>query len=160
MIFFPGFAIFIEPIHTTGSIIETVSTDHDSRIEELVKQKMQGKSYSSIREELAESGMPDEEIKKLIRQVDERVLSETMQDGTKERVRLWYRVGLIVAIGGLALSIAYNAGLTLRNLPAWVAYSPFFAGIVVMIYARALQRKQSDPPDTGTGAIRKRRPYK
>ena len=137
-----------------------MDTSKDSRIEALVREKMGGKSYSHIREELAESGMPDEEIKKLIRQVDERVLSETMQDGTKERVRLWYRAGLIVAIGGLALSIAYNAGLTLRSLPAWVAYSPFFVGIVVMIYARALQRKQSDPQDTGTGAIRKRRPYK
>lgn len=137
-----------------------MSTDQESRIEELVKQKMDGKSYSTIREELTEAGMPEEEIKKLIRKVDERVLSETMQDGTKEKVRLWYRIGLIVAIGGLALSIAYNAGLTLRGFPAWVAYSPFFAGIVVMIYARALQRKQSEPEDTGTGAIRKRRPYK
>ena len=137
-----------------------MDTSKDSRIEALVREKMGGKSYSHIREELAESGMPEEEIKKLIRQVDERVLSETMQDGTKEKVRLWYRIGLIVAIGGLVLSIAYNAGLALRGLPAWVAYSPFLAGIVVMIYARALQRKQSDPPDTGTGAIRKRRPYK
>jgi hypothetical protein len=137
-----------------------MSAEGDSRIELLVKQKMDGKSYSTIREELAESGMPEEEIKKLIRQVDERVLSETMQNGTKEKVRLWYRIGLIVAIGGLVLSIAYNVGFALRGFPAWAAYSPFFVGIVVMIYARALQRKQSDPPDTGTGAIRKRRPYK
>ena len=148
------------PIHIQTSTLEDMSTDHDSRIEELVKQKMEGKSYSTIREELAEAGMPEEEIKRLIRQVDERVLSETMQDGTKEKVRLWYRIGLIVAIAGLVLSIAYNAGLALRGLPALVAYSPFLVGIVVMIYARALQRKQSDPPDTGTGAIRKRRPYK
>lgn len=132
----------------------------DSRIEALVREKMDGKSYSSIREELAASGMPEEEIKSLIRQVDERVLNETMQDGTKEKVRLWYRIGLIGAIGGLVLSIAFNSGILLRGQPAWLAYSPFFAGVVVMIYARALQRKQSDPPDTGTGAIRKRRPYK
>ena len=137
-----------------------MSVDHDSRIESLAKQKMDGKSYSAIREELAASGMSDEEIRKLIRQVDERVLNKTVQDSAKEKVQLWYRIGLIVAIGGLVLSIAYNAGLVLRSFPAWLAYSPFLAGIVLMIYARALQRKQSGPQDTGTGAIRKRRPYK
>lgn len=137
-----------------------MGTGKDSRIETLAKEKMGGKSYSSIRKELSESGMPEEEIKSLIRLVDERVLSETMKDGSKEKVRLWYRIGLFVAIGGLVLSIAYNSGILMGEQPAWLAYSPFFAGVVIMIYARALQRKQSGPPDTGTGAIRRRRPYK
>lgn len=137
-----------------------MSSDIDSRIETLVREKMEGKSYSTIREELAGSGMSDEEISRLIRQVDERVLSETVKEGNRGKVKQLYRIGLILAIAGLILSIAYNAGIIMKGLHAMLAYSPFLVGILIMIYARTLQRKQSDPPDNGTGAIRKRRPYK
>jgi len=137
-----------------------MTAGEDSRIEKLVGEKMGGKSYSTIRGELTEAGMSDEEIRTLLRQVDERVLSETVKQGGRIKTRQYYRAGLFLALIGLVLSIAYNAGILLRGLPAWLAYSPFFAGIVIMIYARALQRKQSVPPDDGSGPIRKRRPYK
>ncbi|MCK4879012.1 MAG: hypothetical protein KAS82_00080 [Bacteroidales bacterium] len=132
----------------------------ENRIEGLAREKMAGKSYSTIREELSESGMSAEEISTLIRQVDEKVLSKITQQGARERAQQWYRSGLILAVTGLILSIAYNAGIIFENLPALVLYSPFFAGILVMIYGKAIQRKQSAPSDKGPGAIRKRRPYK
>ena len=135
-------------------------TGDKSRIETLVQEKMDGKSYSTIRDELKEAGMGEDEISTLIRQVDERVLSETVKQEGREKVRTWYRMGLIIALVGLILSVAYNAGMLLRSIPAWLAYSPFFAGIVLMIYSRTLQRRQADPPDDGSGPIRKRRPFK
>ena len=134
--------------------------DNESRIEELVGEKLAGKSYSTIREELVKSGMSDKEISNLIRQVDERVLSETVKLGDRDRAQHWYRIGLILAVIGLILSIAYNAGILLENLPALLIYSPFFVGILVMFYGRSLQKKQSVPTDNGTGAIRRKRPYK
>ena len=137
-----------------------MSTGSENRIEELIREKMEGKSYSSIRKELAESGMSEVEIKDLIRHVDERVLSETVRQGSRDRAQQWYRIGLILAMIGLILTIAYNAGIIFENLPAVLMYSPFFVGILVMVYGRFLQRKQSVPPDTGTGAIRRKRPYK
>ena len=137
-----------------------MGTGENSRIETLVREKMGGKSYSTIRDELKQGGMSDEEISVLLRQVDEKVLNETVKQGGREKIRQWYRIGLFLALIGLILYVAYNAGMLLRSIPAWLAYSPFFAGIVVMIYSRTLQRRQSDPPDDGTGPIRKRRPYK
>lgn len=137
-----------------------MSTGSENRIEELVREKMEGKSYSTIRKELAESGMSEVEVKDLIRQVDERVLSETTKQADPNRAQQWYRFGLILAVIGLILTIAFNAGIILENLPALLIYSPFIAGILVMFYGKFLQRKQSVPPDAGTGAIRSRRPYK
>ena len=137
-----------------------MSTSNENRIEELVREKMEGKSYSTIRKELLGSGMSDEEISNLIRQVDERVLSETVKQGGLGRAQQWYRIGLILAVIGLILSIAYNAEIILENLPALLIYSPFFVGILVMFYGRYLQKKQSVPIDKGTGAIRRKRPYK
>jgi len=137
-----------------------MNSSSENRIEELARQKMAGKSYSTIRKELSESGMTAGEINDLIREVDERVLSETVKQGKPDRSRQWYRFGFILALIGQVLSIALNAGLLFENLPALLIYSPFFAGILVMAYGKLLQRKQSAPADPGTGAIRRKRPYK
>ncbi len=85
-----------------------MSTGNENRIEELVREKMSGKSYSQIREELSESGMAEEDISILIRQVDEHVLRETIKPGGQDRAQQWYRIGLIMAVIGLILTIAYN----------------------------------------------------
>ncbi|RLD59465.1 MAG: hypothetical protein DRI97_00920 [Bacteroidetes bacterium] len=132
----------------------------ESKIEELAREKMEGKSYSTIRDELSESGMTDSEITNLIRQVGERVLSQTIKQASPDRAQQWYRSGLVLAVIGLILTIAFNAGIILKNLPAMVIYSPFIAGILVMAYGRYQQKKQSAPSETGTGAIRRKRPYK
>ena len=51
----------------------------ENRIEELVREKMSGKSYSEIRKELIKSGMSPEEIRDSIQKVDELVLNETVK---------------------------------------------------------------------------------
>jgi hypothetical protein len=132
----------------------------EERIEKLVREKMAGKSYSTIRDELSKSGMNPGEISALIRQVDEKVLGETTKQGDLDRAKQWYRFGLILALAGLILAIVYKAGIIFENLPAVALYSPFFAGILVMAYGKALQKKQSVPSEKGLGAIRKRRPFK
>ena len=136
-----------------------MDTKPESRIEELVREKLDGKSYSEIRENLSKSGISPEEIRTLIRQVDEKVLNKTRERGSPDRAQQWYRSGLILAIIGLILTIAYNAEIILQNFPALVPYSPFLAGILLMFYGRAVKRKQQTPIEKGTGAIRKKRPY-
>ena len=137
----------------------TESVD-ESRLDELAREKLEGRSYSDIRNELAASGMPAEEISRLIRKVDEKVLGETVQQGRMDRAGQWYRSGLILAIAGLLLSILFNAGILLESLPAILIYTPFFAGIAVMVYGRYLQRKPSGSSRPSSGAIRRKRPYK
>ena len=137
-----------------------METDPDPRIEDLVREKLEGKSYSNIREELGASGMSPEEIALLIRQVDKRVLRETVELGDKQRKPQWYRLGLILAVAGLLLSIAYKRGMIMTHLPALAVYAPFLAGILLMLYGRMLQRKKPDPIPKGPGPIRKKRPYK
>jgi len=136
-----------------------MSTIPESRIEELVREKMDGKSYSDIRKELEESGLGPEEIRTLIRQVDESVLAETTKRGKQGRAQQLYRTGLILAMIGLILTIAYNAGFILQNFPALLMYSPFLAGILLMFFGRFAQGRQEALKGKGTGAIRKKRPW-
>jgi len=137
-----------------------MQNDPDVRLEELARQKLAGKSYSLIRKDLAASGMKEEEISRLIRQVDERVLKETLEQDRKQRTIQWHRWGLILAVTGLLITIAYKAGIILSQLPAWLVYSPFIAGVLLMFYGRMLQRREMKDTPKGPSPIRKKRPYK
>lgn len=134
--------------------------DQERIIDELAGEKLEGKSYSEIRSELMESGMSADEISKIIRQVDEKVLAEATSGAMPDKAKQIYRGGLILAVIGLALSIAFNAGLILRSFKPLAVYAPFLAGILLMFYARLLQRRKPEDEPKGPGPIRKKRPYK
>jgi len=129
-------------------------------IEELSRQKLEGKSYSEIRADLAGSGMDPAEITRMIRQVDELVLKAETEHKHTAKARQWYRVGMVLAICGLLISIAFNSGIILIGFPPWLVYSPFFAGILIMFYGRMQLRKHPELYKKGPGRIRRRRPYK
>ncbi len=132
----------------------------DHHIEELVQRKLNGESYSLIREELAEKGFTENEIRNLIRQVDERVLKGEIEQGALERGKTWYRAGMALAVIGLLLTLGSNAGWILKGIPRWIVYAPFFAGILLIYYGKWLRKKPPDPIKTGRGRIRGKRPYK
>ena len=151
---------FQEACITFGCAQNAMAKFSESRIEELAREKLEGKSYSEIRSELLASGLSDDAVSSLIRQVDEKVLAAATSEDKMGRATQWYRSGLFLAIAGLIISIAYNAGIILGNIPALAVYSLFIAGILVMFYGRMLQRRQPGNCEKGPGPIRKRRPYK
>jgi len=129
-------------------------------LEKLVLEKQAGKSYSEIRAELKDSGMNQSEINSLIRQVDEKVLEKVVMENIPDRARQLYRAGLALALTGLLVTIIFNMGLILKYFPPIAVYSPFIAGILLMFYGRMLQRREMGKKNKGSGAIRKKRPYK
>jgi hypothetical protein len=132
----------------------------DSTIEEYVQQKLEGKSYSEIKSRLRESGLSDEAVREAIRQIDDRVLREEVSRVYLKRSRQIYWAGITLAILGLCITIAFNAGLLLAGRSRVLVYSPFFAGIILMAYARMMQRKTHDPFERKPGKIRNKRPNK
>ncbi|MFO7668266.1 MAG: hypothetical protein R6W31_01280 [Bacteroidales bacterium] len=134
--------------------------DQEKRTEELAREKLEGKSYSEIRDELKESGLSPGEINILIREVDEKVLAVAVSEGRPDKAQQWYRAGLVLAVAGLLISIAFNVGIILQNLPPLAVYAPFATGILMMFYGRVLQRRETGKEKKGPGPIRKKRPYK
>jgi len=132
----------------------------DQRIDELARQKLDGKSYSEIRAELLDSGLSETEVSSLIRQVDEKVLKEAVLGSKTDRSNLLYRAGLFLAIGGLLISVVFNLGFVKVNLPELAVYAPFITGILVMFYAKMQQRRQAQTKAKGPGPIRRQRPFK
>lgn len=134
--------------------------NQEERIEILVREKLEGKSYTEIRASLLDSGLSKEEISDLIRKVDEKVLEETLRGNRMEMPKKIYRAGLILAITGLIISILFNAGLILTNTAPLIVYTPFLLGILLMFYGRMARRREPPAADTGPGPIRRRRPFK
>lgn len=132
----------------------------ESDIEEMVQQKLEGESYTQIRSNLSNQGLTDEEIKSTIRLVDEGVLRSEIEQGNQNRAKSWYRIGIALSVAGLMLTIGANAGWIFQGIPRWAVYSPFFAGILLMIYGRRQLQKQANPFEKGPGNIRQKRPYK
>lgn len=132
----------------------------EGEIEELVQRKLEGESYTRIREGLAEMGFSGEEIRGVIREVDERVLKAEIEQGNREKGRSWYWAGMTAAIAGLVLTFGSNAGWFLQGVPRWIVYAPFFLGILLVYYGKWLQKRPDDPLKNGPGRIRKKRPYK
>ena len=132
----------------------------ENALEELVLQKLEGKSYSVIRAQLSESGLSEEAVAHALKKIDKKVLQAEIKQGHREQSRSWNRIGLILSIVGLLLTIGSATGIILKGIPRMVVYSPFFAGILLMAYGKMLQRKTPDPFKKGPGRIRSKRPYK
>lgn len=132
----------------------------EDRIEEFARLKLEGKSYADIRADLAGDGMNPEEVSQVIRQVDEIVLKTETELKHSAKARQWHKAGLVLALTGLLISIAFNMGYVLTGFPPWLAYSPFFAGILLMFYGRMQQRRQPELSRKGSSRIRRKRPYK
>lgn len=134
--------------------------DSPERIEELSKQKLGGKSYTEIRTELKESGLSQQEISVLLKKVDEKVLKGAVSAGTPDKLGMLYKAGLVLAVTGLIISIAFNASIILQSFPPIAVYTPFVSGIVLMFYGRMMQRRPAEKKKEGSGAIRRKRPFK
>ena len=126
----------------------------------MVEQKLEGESYSQIKAELAKLGLSQKDISEAIKTIDDKVLRAEIEHGSLARSKQFYRVGLILAVIGLVVTIGSNAGFLFAGISKLIIYSPFIAGIMLMVYARILQRQHPDPFEKGPGRIRGKRPNK
>jgi hypothetical protein len=132
----------------------------ESDIEDLVREKLEGESYSKIRARLRERGLTEQEIRETIRKIDIKVLDAEMNQRYLGSSRQWYRVGLFIAALGLGLAFGASRGIILGDVPKWIVYAPFFAGIAMMFYGRYSQRRPPGDDRRGPGPIRRKRPFK
>ncbi len=132
----------------------------ESLVIEMAQRKLEGESYSEIRKELATYNLEGDELRRVMKMIDEQVLKEEMNRKAEGRNRQWYLAGVILASVGLLLTLGASRGIILSDMPRWIVYSPFFGGIALMLYSRYAGRKKSEPENEGPGPIRRKRPYK
>jgi len=81
----------------------------DQVLEDMVKQKLEGESYSQIKAELAKLGFSQKDISEAMNMIDDKVLRAEIEHVSLGRSKQFYRVGLILAVIGLVFTIGNNA---------------------------------------------------
>ncbi len=115
----------------------------EQEIRELAEKKLQGTSYSEIRSQLDNQGFSDEQIRTAIRKVDEVVLKVERENSSLRKAGSWYWAGVALAGAGLLLTFGRSYGYFAAGIPRWLAYAPFFTGILLMYYGRRKRARKA-----------------
>ncbi|KOF04294.1 hypothetical protein OB69_01875 [Roseivirga seohaensis subsp. aquiponti] len=95
-----------------------------------------------IRKELEPNNIPEEDIRAIVRLVDNHILNSAFTKNSKNRSSELIIAGAILALLGVGVTIATFTGFINLGDNFLVVYGPFFGG-VSMIFGGLAQRKNS-----------------
>ncbi|KYG82310.1 hypothetical protein [Roseivirga echinicomitans] len=95
-----------------------------------------------IRKELEPNNIPEEDIRAIVKLVDNHILNSAFTKNSKNRSTELIIAGAILALLGAGVTIATYTGLINLGDNFLVVYGPFFGG-VSMLFGGLAQRKNS-----------------
>ena len=117
----------------------------DDRVEYCLEQKIKGKTYSYLREEMKAEGISEENISAIIKETDRQFLSELIDTGVVHESRFYLIVGgLALIIIGVSISIAtyYRAVKSPYGGEYLIVYGPVLTGISMIFYEQRKKRNR------------------
>ena len=113
----------------------------DELIELYSSQKIQGRYLSEIRKELLQKGFSEDEVKLIIRKIDEKVLQHEL-DKTKAKINkqiLYF--GTFLTVLGIALYLLSRLDIMKMKNDLVIYTTAFIAGLVMVVYSLAFSNK-------------------
>jgi hypothetical protein len=103
-------------------------------------------TFDRVRQELTAQRMSEDEIKSIVRGVDEALQQELVRGGTQSMRDNLFRIGLVLTVAGLLLTVATLAGfIEPDGFGTFIAYGPLLIGISMIIAAKRSGRKRPKP---------------
>lgn len=96
---------------------------------EYYTKKIEGQSFSEIRKELEVKGLTKEQIKAVIRSIDNRVISGELSKSNKSAGRQLIYMGLVLTTLGLFITIGTYSGFINMGDSFMLSYGPIFGGV-------------------------------
>ncbi|HQH41151.1 MAG TPA: hypothetical protein PLC81_07050 [Bacteroidales bacterium] len=117
--------------------------DIDKLIQTYFRKKREGMDITSIRKELQEMQVPDDQIRRIIMKVDDLVVEEELRQISTQRKKEFNNIGTILLLIGLVLLLLKY--LKLVNLQGYyvLIYAPIIAGAVMIWRARGMDDHSS-----------------
>ncbi|WP_276369146.1 hypothetical protein [Chryseolinea sp. H1M3-3] len=109
-------------------------------------QRLSDKNFQiyDVRRELEQQKVEEEEIKIIVRAVDDELHHRLLHGNAGKTATQFIRIGFIFAIIGLILTILALSGILQMGRLVILAYGPFFIGLS-MVLVGYLKRKTSNP---------------
>lgn len=117
--------------------------DYQKLIDYLVEEKLKGADYTKIRNELKERNLDDATIHKIISEIDLIIVNEELNKNTIRKRKEIYYAGMIIAAIGLFVTYATYSGWINTGNSYLITHGPFFAGMMIMFYARTIRPKNA-----------------
>ncbi|GAA4829644.1 hypothetical protein [Algivirga pacifica] len=89
-----------------------------------------------IRPELEEHHVPDEEIRIIVRFIDEELQRQVIKESRKKKSRALTRVGLFLVVVGMGITIATYTGWIDMGDEFLIAYGPVLSGMSLVMAGR------------------------
>lgn len=97
------------------------------------KINVEGFDVYQIRKELEKNGLEEEEIKIIVRLVDNELQRSLKRKQESDRVKPAILIGLILTIVGAGITIATYTGIIDMGSSYLIVYGPFFGGLSILI---------------------------
>lgn len=111
------------------------------------EKKRDGMDFSEIRRELRDRNIGEDDIKQIIREIDDKILSQAEELSSKSKLNSQFFIGVFLFTIGLFLTIGKYFGLVNLGNYFIIAYGPIFAGLGMMINSKANRTNFFDRKD-------------
>ena len=124
-------------------IHEEVNMDFYELEEYYLEEKRNGKEFSEIRKELKVKGIPEEQIRVIIRSVDHKILNDESGLSENKSSREFLAVGIVSLLIGLFFTLGPYLGLFKYNNFLILAFGPILSGIYMITRSISKEKKGS-----------------
>ena len=112
-------------------------------IEKYAQQKLEGKSFSEIRNELKSINLTQDEINALIKEIDSEVLKREVENVNNEDGKEKLIIGYVLLIIGLIITTLMYLGIINAKFIYILGFGPILVGFY-MVY-KAKYKKKEEP---------------
>lgn len=109
-------------------------------IEHYYHEVKNGMSFETVRNQLSQSNFSPEEIKFIIREIDNSLIYNDFKKQDKSSRNEFLRLGIFLTGLGLLITISTFFGIVNLGNQFILAYGPIIAGISVIIYSKSARR--------------------
>ena len=108
----------------------------DELTEYYLERKQEGMSFSTIRIELEEKNISNNDIKFIIREIDDKLLTQISESSEKMKTNSQLVIGVFLFSGGMLASLGTYLGWINMGNYFIVAYGPIFVGLGMIVSSK------------------------
>ena len=123
--------------------------DIQSTIKEYLEKKREGMDYTQIRKELREQQIEDSDIKKIVQEIDDRILAEEFEKSGKSVSEKMQIGGWFFTAAGIIFTLGRYANITFFHENYLLSYGSLIVGLTLLFYGyfkKRISKQKNDEP--------------
>ncbi len=123
--------------------------DLQSTIKEYLEKKREGMDYTQIRKDLSEKQIEDSDIKKIVQEIDDRILAEEFEKSGKSASEKMQIGGWFFTAVGIIFTLGRYTNITFFHENYLLSYGSLIVGLTLLFYGyfkKRISKQKNDEP--------------